>query len=116
MRQLAWLLKWILKAAIFFVLFAFALNNPHAVTVHWFFGHATVAPLVLVVLASFVLGVVVGILGMAPRWWRQRRAAKLALARAQGSPANPAAAPAAQPDATAALAQAIAERRPIDGA
>jgi hypothetical protein len=30
----------------------------------------------LVVLSAFTLGVVVGVLGMVPRWWRQRQAAK----------------------------------------
>ena len=29
---------WLLKAAIFFTLFAFALNNQHDASVRWFFG------------------------------------------------------------------------------
>jgi uncharacterized integral membrane protein len=67
---------WLLKAAIFFTLFAFALNNQQPVTVHFFFGTAWSAPLVLVVLAAFACGVAVGALGMAPRWWRHRSAAR----------------------------------------
>ncbi len=63
---------WLLKAAIFFTLFAFALNNQHDATVHFFFGTQWRAPLVLVVLSAFALGVVVGVLGMVPRWWRLR--------------------------------------------
>ena len=78
MKQLAWFLKWALKAAIFFTLFAFALNNQHDATVRFFFGQQWTAPLVLVVLAAFALGLVIGVLGMVPRWWQHRRAAALA--------------------------------------
>ena len=78
MKQLAWLLKWALKAAIFFTLFAFALNNQHDATVRFFFGQQWTAPLVLVVLSAFALGLVIGVLGMVPRWWQHRRAAALA--------------------------------------
>jgi uncharacterized integral membrane protein len=71
-------LMWLLKAAIFFTLFAFALNNQQDVTVHFFFGTLWRAPLVLVVLAAFALGVGVGALGMVPRWWKHRVAARRA--------------------------------------
>ena len=75
MNNLRWLLKWGLKAAIFFTLFAFALNNQQDTTVHFFFGTQWRAPQVLVVLSTFTAGVAVGVLGMVPRWWKQRRAA-----------------------------------------
>ena len=78
-------LMWLLKAAIFFTLFAFALNNQQDVTVHFFFGTQWHAPLVLVVLAAFALGVVVGALGMVPRWWKHRVAARRAHLRAQAT-------------------------------
>ncbi|HYF44101.1 MAG TPA: LapA family protein [Ramlibacter sp.] len=85
-------LMWLLKAAIFFTLFAFALNNQHEATVHFFFGTHWRAPLVLVVLAAFAAGLVIGALGMVPRWWKHRaaaaRAADTALPPA-GSPAGP---------------------------
>lgn len=68
-------LLWLLKAAIFFTLFAFALNNQHDVTVNFFFGAAWRAPLVLVVLAACAGGLAVGVLGMLPGWWRHRKAA-----------------------------------------
>jgi hypothetical protein len=32
--------------------------------------------MVLIVLTAFALGLVVGVLGMVPRWWRQKQAAK----------------------------------------
>ena len=69
---------WLLKAAIFFTLFAFALNNQHDATVHFFCGTQWRAPLVLVVLSTFALGAIVGVLGMVPRWWRQRSASVVA--------------------------------------
>ena len=75
MNNLVWLLKWILKAAIFFTLFAFALNNQQDTTVHFFFGTQWRAPQVLVVLSAFAAGVAVGTLGMVPHWLKQRRAA-----------------------------------------
>jgi len=68
-------LLWLLKAAIFFTLFAFALNNQHDATVYFFFGTSWRAPLVLVVLAAFAGGLVVGALGMLPGWWKHRAAA-----------------------------------------
>jgi putative membrane protein len=49
-------LLWLLKAAIFFTLFAFALNNQQDATVHFFFGTQWRAPLVLVVLTAFAAG------------------------------------------------------------
>lgn len=78
MKQLMWLLKWLLKAAIFFTLFAFALNNQHEVTVNFFFGSQWRTTLVLLVLLVFATGLAIGALGMVPRWWQQRRAARLA--------------------------------------
>lgn len=71
-------IAWLLRAAIFFALFAFALNNQQDASVHFFFGAQWRAPMVLVVLAAFALGVAVGALGMVPRWWKQRRVAKRA--------------------------------------
>ena len=65
-------LLWLLKAAIFFTLFASALNNQQDATVHFFFGTQWRAPLVLVLLSTFACGVAVGVLGMVPRWWRRR--------------------------------------------
>ncbi len=68
------LLTWLLRAFIFFTLFAFALNNQQAVTVRWFFGFDWHAPLVIVVLLAFGMGCALGVLAMVPAWLRQRRA------------------------------------------
>lgn len=73
MKHLAWLFRTSLKAAIFFTLFAFTLNNQDDVTVHFFFGRQWTGPLILVVLGAFCIGVMLGIVAMVPRWWRHRR-------------------------------------------
>jgi lipopolysaccharide assembly protein A len=72
MKRLLRLLQWLLKAAVFFTLFAFALNNQQETRVNFFFGTFWSAPTVLVVLCAFSLGVAIGVLGMVPRWWRHR--------------------------------------------
>jgi len=89
MNSLFSLVKWLFKAAIFFTLFAFALNNQADVTVHFFFGFQWTSPLVMVVLISFAGGLLLGILGMVPRWWQQRRQAKRNAAQAT-APSTPA--------------------------
>jgi len=87
-------LLWLLKAALFFTLFAFALNNQQDATVHFFFGTQWRAPMVLIVLSAFTIGVAVGVLGMVPRWWRQHRKAQ---AGAAATPAPSSPAPAEEP-------------------
>lgn len=86
MKSIAWLFKWLLKAAIFFTLFAFALNNQDDVTVRFFFGRQWTTPMVLVVLAAFACGLLIGVLGMVPRWWRHRRFAMSAKQQAALQP------------------------------
>ena len=81
---------WLLKAAIFFTLFAFALNNQQVVSVNFFFGTLWQAPLVLVVLAAFSAGLALGVLVMMPRWWKKRRLMATAKSAEPSAP-NPAA-------------------------
>ena len=50
------ILVWLLRAFLFFTLFAFALNNSQEGVVRWFFGHEWRAPLVIIVLLAFGLG------------------------------------------------------------
>lgn len=94
-------LMWLLNAAIFFVLFAFALNNQAPVTLRFFFGTSWQAPLVLVLLMVLVLGVFLGILVMLPLWLRVRKRAQL-----------PAAAPASGTDTPPTPASPHAHDRP----
>lgn len=72
MKRLLGLLSLLLKAVFFFTLFAFALNNQHEVVVHFFFGHQWTTNLVVLLLITLTLGVILGVLAMVPRWWRNR--------------------------------------------
>jgi lipopolysaccharide assembly protein A len=67
---------WLIRAAIFFALFAFALNNQHDASVRWFFGQEWRAPMVFIVLAAFALGCAFGVFAMVPSWWKHRRVAR----------------------------------------
>jgi lipopolysaccharide assembly protein A len=91
------LLVWLLRAFVFFALFAFALNNQQSVTLNWFFGYAWTARLVIIVLAAFAAGVVIGVLAMMPSWWRQRRRAHRTRPDPSGAPATAAATSAPAP-------------------
>jgi uncharacterized integral membrane protein len=82
-------LMWLLNAAIFFVLFAFALNNQAPVTLHLFFGASWQAPLVLVLLCVLLMGVMLGVLVMLPLWLRARRPRKLPSAPDPVAPSVP---------------------------
>lgn len=64
---------WLLNAAIFIVLFIFALNNQSAITVHLLFGAQWQVPLVLALFIALLLGVCLGVLVMLPLWLRARK-------------------------------------------
>ena len=87
------LFVWLVRAAVFFTLFAFALNNQHESSVHWFFGQEWKAPMVFIVLAAFGLGCAFGIFAMVPSWWRHRRIARREAARPPAPPPTVTAAP-----------------------
>ena len=70
------LLVWLARAALFFLLFAFALNNQHEASIRWFFGHEWRTSMVFVVLGAFALGCALGVFAMVPSWWRHRRVAR----------------------------------------
>ncbi len=88
---------WLFRAFLFFTLFAFAVNNQQPVAVNWFFGYAWRTPMVYVVLASFAIGCVFGVLAMTPAWWRHRRRARQLHAAAASSLPSAPAAPLAPP-------------------
>ena len=83
------LFVWLLRAFIFFTLFAFALNNQQPATVRWFFGVQWQAPMVIIVLVAFAVGAAVGVIAMLPDAWRRWRQVK------RLAPAAPPPAPAA---------------------
>ena len=70
------LLVWLFRAAIFFTLFAFALNNQQEAGIRWFFGQEWRAPMVFIVLTAFALGCAFGVFAMVPSWWKHRRVAR----------------------------------------
>ncbi|HEY9096558.1 MAG TPA: lipopolysaccharide assembly protein LapA domain-containing protein [Hydrogenophaga sp.] len=80
-------LMWLLNAAIFFVLFAFALNNQSAITVNLFFGAQWKVPLVLALFVALLVGVCLGVLVMLPLWLRARKA-RLTAPQASTPPAT----------------------------
>ncbi len=84
---------WLLRAAVFLALFAFALNNQHLAAVHGFFGTEWQAPMVFIVLAAFAVGCVFGILAMLPSWWKSRRVARREQPRTVPPPSPAPAAP-----------------------
>lgn len=63
----------------FFDAVCFRLEQPRRCASAFFVWSAMALSLVLVLLAFFAAGVVVGVLGMVPRWWRQRRLAQKAV-------------------------------------
>jgi uncharacterized integral membrane protein len=69
-------LNWLWRGLLFFILFAFALNNQQVVELKWFLGYEWRAPMVFVVLTTFGLGCVAGVLAMLPSWWKHRRDAR----------------------------------------
>lgn len=69
-------LVWILRLVVFIVVLMFALKNTGPVDVSFFADHVvTGVPLIVVMLAVFVLGVIFGLLIAAPSIMRKRREA-----------------------------------------
>jgi uncharacterized integral membrane protein len=62
-----------LKILIFVGVLGFALQNSQPVTVHYFLGNIWEAPLVVLLLAAFVLGALLGLLALLPALFRLRR-------------------------------------------
>ncbi len=67
---------WVMRAFVFFALFAFALNNQHDAAVKWFFGYEWHAPMVFIVLGAFGAGCAFGVFAMVPSWWQHRQLAR----------------------------------------
>lgn len=64
---------WACRMFIFLFLFAFALKNSDPVGVRFFFGSVWQAPLIVVVLAFFAGGAILGILSLLGVLFRMRR-------------------------------------------
>ena len=82
---------WILRLLIVVVLVWFASKNDTPVELKGLFGQSWHAPLVFVLLVTFVAGVVIGLLAWIPTVVRQRREiGRLRRAAAQSVPVAPA--------------------------
>lgn len=64
---------WLLKFALFVLVLSFAVKNTDTVAVRYYLGYEWQAPLVLVLLTFFCLGVAVGIIASLGHLFRQRR-------------------------------------------
>lgn len=66
-------LGWAVKILLFVILLGFALHNSQLVTLNFFLGYVWQAPLVVLLLAAFVLGALSGVLALLPVLFRLRR-------------------------------------------
>jgi putative membrane protein len=88
------LIVWLVRAAVFFTLFTFAVNNLEEATIHWFFDYQWRSRMVFIVLAAFGVGCAFGVFAMVPSWWRHRRLARTHMQRSTDRAAAPVATPA----------------------
>lgn len=69
-------MKFLLKAVsvlVAFVLFGFAIKNTQEAALNFFLGYEMRGPLVLLLFGFFLVGAILGVLGMLPSFVRQRR-------------------------------------------
>jgi uncharacterized integral membrane protein len=87
------LFAWIVRIAVFVLLFVLALRNTAEASLQLFFNAVWHAPLILILFAAFVLGAVAALAAVAPGLMRQRmEVAKLRRAAAEMRAQAPAAA------------------------
>lgn len=72
-------LTWFLRGFLFIVLLGLAIKNSRDVELRFYFDAAWQVPLSLVILASLVSGVVLGLLALLPQVIRQRRGLRAAV-------------------------------------
>jgi len=66
-------LMWFLRIALFLVLLGFTVKNAETVTVHYYFGYQWQAPLILIILLFFALGLVIGVMSCLGTILKQKR-------------------------------------------
>ncbi|HYN00130.1 MAG TPA: LapA family protein [Aestuariivirgaceae bacterium] len=84
-------LLWILKFALFLLAFLFMVKNADTVTVHYYLGGVSHAPLFLVLAVAFGAGVACGLFAGLARIFRQRREIVALKSRLPQTESNPAA-------------------------
>ena len=66
-------LTWFIRIVIFILLVVFAVQNTEPVSLHFLLANVWQAPLVVVVLAAFTAGSIIGLLSVVGVIYRQRR-------------------------------------------
>ncbi|WON74548.1 LapA family protein [Nitrosospira sp. Is2] len=66
-------LMWFLRIALFLLLLGFTVKNTETVTLRYYFGYEWQAPLILIVLLSFALGLAIGVMSCLGKIFRQKR-------------------------------------------
>ena len=66
-------IAWLLRALLFIALLLFALKNTEPVALRLYLDHTWQVPLVLVIVAFFALGAVLGVLACLTKLFAQRR-------------------------------------------
>ena len=66
-------LVWPIRAVLFLLLLGFAVKNDQPVVLKYFFGYEWQTSLVVILLCFFTAGVLVGVLAMLGKLFRQRR-------------------------------------------
>ena len=64
---------WLPRIALFLVLLGFTVKNAETVTLRYYFGYEWEAPLILIILLSFALGVAIGVMSCLGKILRQKR-------------------------------------------
>jgi uncharacterized integral membrane protein len=75
MKKLFVTLGWLAKLAVFLLVLGFALKNSQSVSVESYLGYRWQAPLIVLLLAAFLLGALTGLLALLPYLFRLRRRA-----------------------------------------
>jgi putative membrane protein len=81
------IVTWAIRFIVFVLLIAFAAKNVEPVTLRFYFDLALQAPLVLVLLGFFLLGMLFGIAALLGTVFRQRR--EISALKRELSPAQP---------------------------
>jgi uncharacterized integral membrane protein len=66
-------LIWFLRGVLFLLLLGFTVRNIETVTLYYYFGYEWRAPLILIILLFFILGLALGVLSCLGKISRQRR-------------------------------------------
>ncbi len=66
-------LTWFVRIVLFLLLLGFAVKNADTVKLQYYFGYEWQAPLMLILLVFFTLGVAIGVLACLGKIFRQRR-------------------------------------------